>query len=112
MSSENENKKEDRPEAEKPVRKSRYEGRENLLLGKGEKDSIEKAVMEKGAIEKEIIEKEKKSGEWKEKFSGIDSNGIKSFLLANYKYIKINSSKVEPCESEFDRSSPAAERVM
>lgn len=87
MSSENENKKEDKPEAEKPVRKSRYEGRENLLLGKGEKDSIEKAVMEKGAIEKEIIEKEKKSGEWKEKFSGIDSNGIKSFLLANYKYI-------------------------
>ena len=81
-------KKEDKPAVEKPIRKSKFEGRENLLLGKNEKDSIEKAVLEKGAIEKEIIEKrEKKSGEWKEKLSSIDSDGVKNFLLVNYKYI-------------------------
>lgn len=90
MSSENEHKKEDKPAVKNPVKKSKFEGRENLLLGKDEKDSIEKAVLEKGAIEKEIIEKkkkEKKSGEWKEKFSGMNSDGIKNFLLTNYKYI-------------------------
>lgn len=73
---------------DKPVRRSKFEGRENLLLGKDEKDSIEKAVLEKGAIEKEIIEKkEKKSGGFKEKLPAMDSDGVKNFLLVNYKYI-------------------------
>lgn len=72
------------------VRKSKFEGRENLLLGKDEKDSIEKTVLEKGAIEKEVIEKKekkKKSGGFKSKLSGMDSDGLKNFLLINYKYV-------------------------
>ena len=81
-------KKKDRLAAGQPVRRSKFEGRENLLLGKDEKDSIEKAVLEKGTIEKEVIEKkEKKSSEWRERFSSMDSDGVKNFLLVNYKYI-------------------------
>lgn len=107
MSSENENKKEttgfshvnidknkmgrgpaESSAAGRPVRKSKFEGRENLLLGKDEKDSIEKAVLERGTIEKEVIEKkEKKSSGFKEKLAGMDSDGMKNFLLVNYKYI-------------------------
>lgn len=70
---------------EKTVKKSRYEGRENLLLGKDEEDLIGKEILEKGTIEKEIIEK--KSGGIKKKLSTMDAASVKDFLLVNYKYI-------------------------
>lgn len=70
----------------KPVKKMKFEGRENLLLGKDEEDSIGKAVLEKGAIEKQVIEKRGNTG-LKGKLSGMDSAGLKEFLVANYKYI-------------------------
>lgn len=70
----------------KPVKKMKFEGRENLLLGKDEEDSIGKAVLEKGTIEKQVIEKKGNTG-LKGKLSGMDSAGLKEFLVANYKYI-------------------------
>ncbi len=70
----------------KSDKKSKYEGRENLLLGKDEQDKLEQDFLDKGIIEKE--EKNQKTvGGLKKAESGIDIEKIKGFLLSNYKYI-------------------------